>query len=76
MLLAEGKIDEFKLRRTLGKMKDWLVSKITQAWAWAGMMMAKLKKRVVEILQKSMDVIMNFFDVEVYVKVKTTVKMM
>ena len=75
MLLAEGKIDEFKLRRTLGKMKDWLVSKITQAWAWAGMMMTKLKKRVVEILQKSMDVIMNFFDVEVYVKVKTTVKM-
>ena len=75
MLLAEGKIDEFKLRRTLGKMKDWLVSKITQAWAWAGMMMTKLKKRVVEILQKSMDVIMNFFDVEVYVRVKTTVKM-
>ena len=73
-LLAEGEITEFKLKRTLEKMKDWFVSKLKQLWHWFGVTMAKLKERVVKILQQSMDVIMNFFDVEVNVRVNTTVR--
>jgi hypothetical protein len=74
-LLAEGKINEFKLKATLVKMKDWLMSKMTKLWDWAATMMTKLKERVIKILEQSVDVIMNFFDVEVNVRVKTTVRM-
>ena len=57
-------------------MKNWLMSKMRKLWDWADTMMTKLKERVAKILEQSMDIIMNFFDVEVNVKVKTTVRMM
>jgi len=75
-LLAEGKINEVKLKAALENMKNWFMSKVRKLWDWATKMMARLKKRVAKILRQSMDVVMNFFDVEVYVKVKTTVRMM
>ena len=75
-LLAEGKINEIKLKAALENMKNWLMSKMRKLWDWADTMMTKLKERVAKILEQSMDVIMNFFDVEVNVKVKTTVRMM
>ena len=74
-LLAEGKINEVKLKAALENMKNWFMSKVRKLWDWATSMLDRLKKRVTKILQQSTDVIMNFFDVEVNVKVRTTVKL-
>ena len=72
-LLSEGTISEAKLKAVLNKMWDWFKNKIKAIWSWLMVELTKLKNYVNEIIEDGIEDVMNFFEVDVRVRMNTTV---
>ena len=70
-LLSEGSISEAKLKAVLNKMWDWFKNKIKAIWNWLMVELTKLKNYVNELIQDGIEDVMNFFEVDVHVRMNT-----
>ena len=74
-LLAEGTINEAKLKAVLNKMWDWFKNKIKAIWNWLMVEITKLKNYVGELIQDGIEDVMNFFEMDVSVRMNTNIRL-
>ena len=74
-LLSEGTISEAKLSAVLKRMWDWFKMKINAIWDWLMVEITKLKKYVTELVNDGIENVMNFFEVDLSVRMNTNVRL-
>ena len=74
--LSEGVITEGIFKDLVGKTWGWFKNKMKKLWDWATAQFVKLKETVVELFEEGIDKVLNFFELQPVVKVKTTINLM
>ena len=74
--LSEGVITEGIFKDLVGKTWGWFKDKMKKLWDWAVAQFVKLKETVVELFEEGIDKVLNFFELQPVVKVKTTINLM
>ena len=75
-LLTEGVINEFKFKELIGKAWNWFKEKISKLWNWLADFVSKIRDTVVEIIGDGIEYALNAFELDVDVKVNTTVRLL
>ena len=74
--LSEGVITEGIFKDLVGKTWGWFKDKMKKLWDWAVAQFVKLKETVVELFEEGIDKVLDFFEFQPVVKVKTTINLM
>ena len=75
-LLTEGVIDEGKFKDLVGKVWNWFKEKMKKIWNWLVEFVKKLRDDTVEIIKNGANYALNVFELDVDVKVNTTVRLL
>ena len=74
--LSEGVITEGIFKDLIGKTWGWFKEKMKKLWDWLVEKFVKLKETIVELFKEGVDKVLNFFEYQPTVRVKTTIKLM
>ena len=74
--LSEGVITEGIFKDLIGKTWGWFKEKMKKLWDWLVEKFVKLKETIVELFKEGVDKVLNFFEYQPTVRVKTIISLM
>ena len=75
-LLTEGTITEFSFKKIVSKAWNWFKEKITKLWNWFSERVKKIVNTVIETINQGIYFALQTFELDVDVKVQTTVRLL
>ena len=75
-MLAEGQLDEWSFWKKLKDIWNTFMTKIKDYWSKFKNFLIKIKNKIVEIFNSGLNSVLEYFELDVNVKVRTTVKLL
>ncbi|SVC23487.1 uncharacterized protein METZ01_LOCUS276341, partial [marine metagenome] len=76
LMLAEGQLDEFAFWDKIKKIWNSFISKMKIYWDKFVNMLNEIKDAIVEVFNTGIHAVLNYFELDVDVKVATTVRLL